>query len=73
MAVLEPRYSKEEFAQQGQTIYERDIRPHLGAGDDGKFVRSILRQGRMSSTGMITPRPNVCSAVIRTHRSGFSA
>ena len=31
MAVLEPRYSKEEFAQRGQTIYARDIRPHLGA------------------------------------------
>ena len=36
MAVLEPRYSKEEFARQGQAIYERDIRPNLGAGDDGK-------------------------------------
>jgi hypothetical protein len=31
MAVLEPRYSKEEFAQRGQAIYERDIRPHLAA------------------------------------------
>ena len=38
MAVLEPRYSKEEFAQRGQTIYERDIRPHLGVGDDAKLV-----------------------------------
>ena len=38
MAVLEPHYSKEEFGRRGQTIYERDIRPRLGAGDDGKFV-----------------------------------
>src|SRR5712671_1531025 len=45
MAVLEPRYSKEEFAQRGQTIYERDIRPHLGAGDDGKFVAIDIETG----------------------------
>ena len=38
MAVWEPRYSKEEFAQRRQTIYERDIRPYLGAGDAGTFV-----------------------------------
>ena len=45
MAVLEPRYSKEEFAQRGQTIYEHDIRPHLGAGDDGKFVAIDIETG----------------------------
>jgi hypothetical protein len=38
MAVLEPRYSKDEFVQRGQAIYERDIRPALSAGDDGKFL-----------------------------------
>jgi hypothetical protein len=45
MAVLEPHYSKEEFARRGQTIYERDIRPHLGAGDDGKFVAIDIETG----------------------------
>src|SRR6266545_5929557 len=45
MAVLEPRYSKEEFAQRGQTIYARDIRPHLGAGDDDKFVAIDIETG----------------------------
>jgi hypothetical protein len=45
MAVLRPRYNKEEFAQRGQTIYERDIRPHLGAGDDGKFVAIDIETG----------------------------
>ena len=45
MTVLEPRYSKEECAQRGQTIYERDIRPHLGAGDDGKFVAIDIETG----------------------------
>ena len=45
MAVLEPRYSKEEFAQRGQAIYERDIRLHLAAGDDGKFVAIDVETG----------------------------
>lgn len=27
MAVLEPRYSKEDFARRGRAIYERDILP----------------------------------------------
>ena len=45
MAVLEPRYSKEEFAQRGQAIYERDIRPHLAAGDEGKFVAVDVETG----------------------------
>ncbi len=38
MAELQPRYSKEEFAQRGDDIYERNIRPHLASGDEGKFV-----------------------------------
>ena len=33
-----PRYSKEEFAQRGDEIYERHIRPHLGVEQDGQFV-----------------------------------
>ena len=38
MAVSRPRYSKEEFARRGDEIYERDIRPHVEAGNEGKFV-----------------------------------
>jgi hypothetical protein len=34
----QPRYSKEEFARRGDEIYERDIRPRVEAGDEGKFV-----------------------------------
>jgi hypothetical protein len=45
MAVREPRYSKAEFAQRGQTIYERDIRPHLGSEDNGKFVAIDMETG----------------------------
>ena len=45
MAVLEPRYSKDEFAQRGQIIYTRDIRPHLTAEDEGKFVAIDIETG----------------------------
>ena len=38
MAILQPRYDKEEFARRGQEIYERDVRPQLQPADDGKFV-----------------------------------
>jgi len=38
MKVLTPRYSKEEFARRGDEIYDRDIKPHVTAEDDGKFV-----------------------------------
>ncbi len=34
----QPRYSKEEFALRGDEIYEREIRPLLEKGNEGKFV-----------------------------------
>ena len=34
MAVSQSRYSKEEFAQRGDEIYERDLRPHVEAGNE---------------------------------------
>ena len=51
MAVLEPRYSKEDFARRGQAIYERDIRPHLKAGDEGKFVAIDIETGAYEMDG----------------------
>ncbi len=45
MAVLGPRYSKEEFARRGQAIYERTVRPHLQASDEGKFVAIDIESG----------------------------
>ena len=45
MAVLEPRYSKEEFVQRGQAIYEQDIKPLLASADDGKFLAIDLVSG----------------------------
>jgi hypothetical protein len=42
---LERHFSKEEFARRGQAIYERDIRPHIQAGDEGKFVAIDIETG----------------------------
>lgn len=38
MASVQRRYSKEEFAHRGDTIYENAIRPHLKPEDKGRFV-----------------------------------
>lgn len=38
MSATQPRYSKEEFAQRGDAIYERAVLPRLKAEDEGKFV-----------------------------------
>jgi len=32
------RYSKEEFAQRGDSVYDRAVRPHLKPEDDDRFV-----------------------------------
>ncbi len=45
MATIKPRYSKEEFARQGDAIYERDIRPVVEPRDDGKFVAIDIETG----------------------------
>jgi hypothetical protein len=41
----QPRYSKEEFARRGNALYEQEIRPHLTAEDDGKFVAIDIETG----------------------------
>lgn len=38
MTVREPRYSKEEHARLGTTIYEQRVRPLVEAGNHGKIV-----------------------------------
>lgn len=45
MEVLTPRYSKEEFAQRGDEIYDRDIQPHVTQADEGKFVVIDIETG----------------------------
>ena len=45
MPVPKPRYSKEEFARRGDEIYDRDISPHVGPDDEGKFVVIDIETG----------------------------
>ena len=45
MAGPQPLYSKEEFARRGDEIYEHDIRPHVEAAHEGKFVLIDIETG----------------------------
>ena len=45
MSVSKPLYSKEEFARRGDEIYDRDISPHVGPTDEGKFVVIDIETG----------------------------
>ncbi|WP_310489214.1 hypothetical protein [Chamaesiphon sp. VAR_69_metabat_338] len=46
MAVRQPRYSKEEFAQRGDALYESQIRSQIDEeGDRGKIVAIDLETG----------------------------
>jgi hypothetical protein len=45
MAVRQPRYSKEEFAQRGDEIYESQIRSQVEEGNHGKIV--AITSGRL--------------------------
>jgi len=38
MAVRQPRYSKEEFAQRGDALYESQIRAQVEEENHGKIV-----------------------------------
>jgi hypothetical protein len=38
MAFHHPRYSKEDFAQRGDFIYQNQIRPQVEFGNQGKIV-----------------------------------
>lgn len=40
-----PRYSKKEFAQRGNEIYERVVQPQLTEEDGGKFVAIDIETG----------------------------
>ncbi len=45
MVVRQPRYSKEEFAQRGDNIYENQVRPKIEAGNHGKIVAIDIETG----------------------------
>jgi hypothetical protein len=45
MAMRQPRYSKEEFARRGNEIYERQVRPQIEDGNEGKIVAIDIETG----------------------------
>lgn len=45
MTVRQPRYSKEEFAQRGDALYESDIRSQVEEGNHGKIVAIDIETG----------------------------
>ena len=45
MTVLQPRYSKEDFARRGNEIYERQVRPQVEEGNQGKIVAIDIETG----------------------------
>ena len=81
MAHVGPRYSMEEFARRGDAIYERDIRPHLGPEDDGKFVAIDIETGEYeidsndfeATERLVTRRPGSQMWLVRVgHRAAYS-
>jgi hypothetical protein len=45
MKLRKPRYSKEEFAQRGNEIYESQVRPQIEVGNHGKIVAIDVETG----------------------------
>ena len=45
MTVRQPRYSKEEFAQRGDYLYETQIRSQVEKDNQGKFVAIDIESG----------------------------
>ena len=46
MGIRQPRYSKEEFARRGQSIYEQRVTPRMKEGDSGKIVAIDVETGK---------------------------
>jgi hypothetical protein len=45
MIILQPRYSKEEFARRGDEIYESQVRSQVETGNHGKIVAIDIETG----------------------------
>ena len=70
MAGPQPRYSKEEFARRGDEIYESEIRPHVEAGNEGKFVAIDIETGAYEVDADELAASDRLLAVVRTPRCG---
>jgi hypothetical protein len=45
MAVRQPRYSKEEFAERGDALYESKVRSQVEEGNHGRIVAIDIETG----------------------------
>ncbi len=57
MAVRQPLYSKEEFAQRGDEIYETQVRPQVEKGNHGKIVVIDIETGAFEVADEINGKP----------------
>ena len=80
MVVRQPRYSKEEFAQRGNELYETQIRSQVEEGNYGKIVAIDIETGafEVADTPMLAVdqlyerKPNAQPWVIRIgHKAVF--
>jgi hypothetical protein len=80
MAVRQPRYSKEEFAQRGNALYETAVRAQVEEGNHGKMVAIDIETGafevaeapRIAVDRLYDRYPDAQPWVIRIgHRSVF--
>lgn len=78
MGVRRARYSKEEFAQRGQEIYEKRVRQQVEGGNRGRIVAIDIETGEfemgedtLSASGQLLARcPSAQPWVVRIgHRA----
>ena len=55
MAVRQPRYSKEEFAQRGNALYESEVRQQVEEGNHGRIVAIDIETGSFEVADDILP------------------
>jgi peptide subunit release factor RF-3 len=55
MTVRQPRYSKEEFAQRGDALYETEVRSQVEEGNHGKIVAIDIETGAFEVADDILP------------------
>ncbi len=48
MAGTKRRYGREEFTRRGDAVYEKEVRPHLKADDEGKFAAIDIESGELA-------------------------
>jgi hypothetical protein len=58
VTLRQPRYSKEEFAQRGDALYEAQIRSQVEEGNYGKIVAIDIETGAFEVADDILPATN---------------